>query len=306
MPATKSLPRWISPLRYPGGKVRMTSWLVDVFTQIHSSMDVELWIEPFGGGAGAALMALTEHAVPEAWIVEHNPALAAFWQTIMSDDGKLAHRVEHTTATVSLFTQCRDTVAAALAGDTIDWCELAYAAFVVNRCSRSGMVLSNVGPIGGAQQQGRYTVDSRFNGPKLADRIRAVTSLGERFRPHYGDGIGYVEDLDGTVGIEDEVFLFVDPPYVGVGNRLYTQGMTGIEHERLAHALEMTPAAWVATYDAHPEIAGLYRPHRIFEFAIPHTAHRATVGSEYLIAPHHMSIPGRNPLGKGHWQALAS
>lgn len=168
------------------------------------------------------------------------------------------------------------------------------------------MVLPNVGPIGGARQHGQYTIASRFNGPKLADRIRAVAALGRRFRPLSGDGIGYVEELDGAVGIEVEVFVFVDPPYPGVGNALYAQGMTGTEHERLARALAATPAAWVATYDAHPEIASLYREHRVFEFAIAHTAHRAAVGSEYLIAPHHVAIPGRNPLGKGHWQALAA
>lgn len=253
-----SLKRWVSPLRYPGGKVRMTSWLAEVFGQLVMPMDVEVWIEPFGGGAGAALMALEAHEVPEAWVVEANPALAAFWTTIMADGGRLAARVETTVPTLDLFVESREVVAAALAGEPrVDREDLGYAAFLLNRCSRSGMVLGNVGPIGGKHQTGRHTIASRFHGERLADRIRAVSALGQRFRVHEGDGISYIEDLTAS-GVEDEVFVFADPPYLGVGNALYAQGMQSGQHERLAAALRACPAPWVLTYDAHPGVLDLY------------------------------------------------
>ncbi|MFL0579572.1 DNA adenine methylase [Dietzia sp. 179-F 9C3 NHS] len=295
-------PRWVSPLRYPGGKVRMTGWLVEVFDHLLGPMDVEVWIEPFGGGAGAALMALEAHEVPEAWIVEANPAVAAFWTTIMADDGRLAARVEATTPTLELFLHSREIVAAALAGNDIDRDELGYAAFIVNRCSRSGMVLGNVGPIGGRQQAARYTVESRFPSRRLADRIRAVAAFGRRFRVFEGDGIERIEDLTGS-GIEDEVFLFVDPPYLGVGNRLYAQGMQPQCHERLATALQACPAPWVLTYDAHPGVLELYPRNTVLEFDSPHTANRQKIGTEYLVISDGLATPTEHPLGKGrHWQ----
>ena len=300
-----STPRWVSPLRYPGGKVRMTPWLVEVFDHLFGFMDVEVWIEPFGGGAGAALMALETHDVPEAWIVETNPALAAFWTTIMADEGRLAARVEKTTPTVALFEQARETVAASLAGDTtVDREDLGYAAFILNRCSRSGMVLGNVGPIGGKHQTGTHTVGSRFHGERLAERLRAVSAFGGRFRAFEGDGITYTDHLEGS-GIEDEVFLFVDPPYIGEGNRLYTRGMQPTCHARLAAALERCPAPWVLTYDAHPDVLELYPQHEVVEFDIPHTANRQKVGTEYLVLPEGLSVPEVHPLGKGQWWAVA-
>lgn len=298
-------PRWVSPLRYPGGKVRMTPWLVEVFDRLFGFMDIEVWIEPFGGGAGAALMALEAHEVSEAWIVEANPALAAFWTTIMADEGRLAARVEGTTPTVCLFEEARETVAAALAGETtVDREDLGYAAFVLNRCSRSGMVIGNVGPIGGKHQTGRHTVGSRFDGERLAHRIRAVSAFGRRFRAFEGDGISYINHLRGS-GIEDEVFLFVDPPYIGEGNRLYTIGMQASCHARLAAALENCPAPWVLTYDAHPDVLDLYSEHEVIEFAIPHTANRQKVGTEYLVLPEGLTVPETHPLGKGEWWAVA-
>lgn len=297
--------RWASPLRYPGGKVRMTSWLMEVFDRLMMPLDVEVWIEPFGGGAGAALMALEAHNVPDAWIVEANPALAAFWTTIMNDDGRLATRVENTVPTLELFTESRETVAAALAGETtVDREDLGYAAFILNRCSRSGMVLGNVGPIGGKAQAGRYTVASRFNGEQLAERIRAVSAFGESFRVIEGDGISYLEELPNS-GVENEVFVFPDPPYLGVGNALYSQGMSPEQHQRLASALENLTSPWVLTYDAHPGVLDLYPECEIIEFEIPHTAHKQQVGTEYLVIPEGIPVPELHPLGKGDWWAVA-
>lgn len=297
--------RWTSPLRYPGGKVRMTDWLAETFTQLHSPMDIEVWIEPFGGGAGAGLKALQDHQVPEAWVVESNPALAAFWTTIMADDGRLAARVEATVPSLRLFERSRELVAAALAGEsTLDREELGYAAFILNRCSRSGMVLGNVGPIGGKQQQSRWTLASRFDGERLADRIRAVSAFGQRFRPVEGDGIGFVEELVGS-GVEEEVFLFVDPPYVEAGNRLYAQGMGQQCHRRLAAALRQCPAPWVLTYDAHPAVLDLYPEHEVIEFDIPHTANRQQVATEYLVLSEQLPVPEVHPLSRGEWWAVA-
>lgn len=297
--------RWVSPLRYPGGKVRMSGWLTQLFDELVSPMDIELWIEPFGGGAGAALMALESHGVPEAWIVEANPALAAFWQTATGDGGRLASRVERTVPTLGLFEESRLVVAEALAGEsTVPKEDLGYAAFVLNRCSRSGMVLGNVGPIGGKAQEGRYTVASRFHGERLAQRLRTVASFGQRFRVFEGDGISYVETLPGS-GIEDEVFLFVDPPYLGVGNALYAQGMQPACHERLAAALRACPVPWVLTYDAHPDVLGMYPDSEVIEFEIPHTAHRQQIGTEYLVLAEGLDVPEAHPLGRGDWWAVA-
>lgn len=294
-------PRWVSPLRYPGGKVRMTGWLAAVFDHLHGPMDVEVWIEPFGGGAGAALMALEAHQVPEAWIVEANPALSAFWTTIMADEGRLAARVENTVPSLELFYESREMVAASLAGeDSMDREDLGYAAFILNRCSRSGMVLGNVGPIGGKQQTGKYAIASRFHRARLAERLRAVSAFDQRFRAIDGDGIDYIAGLDGS-GIEHEVFLFVDPPYLEAGNRLYASGMHSECHSRLAAALSACPAPWVLTYDAHPKVLELYQGCEVYEFEIPHTANQQIVGTEYLVASADLAVPYPHPLGKGEW-----
>jgi DNA adenine methylase len=302
---TPARSRYASPLRYPGGKARMAPWLTDTFETLQWPMDVEIWLEPFGGGAGAALTALGTGRVPEAWIVEANPALAAFWTTVMDDGRALAARLERTVPTLAMFQAARDTVAAALAGEQLDPFKVGLAAFLVNRCSRSGMIMPSVGPIGGKAQTGLHTVSARFNAEALADRIRAVHALGDRFKVFAGDGISFLEDIPDS-GIQDEVFCFVDPPYIGVGNDLYAVGMDDDLHQRLARALNRLTAPWLLTYDAHSRIPLLYPDSEVFEFDIPHTAGSSRVGTEYLVLGPGMGLPATNPLGKGNVYRLAA
>lgn len=296
--------RWLSPLRYPGGKARMTPWLADLFWSQLGPMDVEVWIEPFAGGAGAALSAVRDHDVPEAWLVERNPALAAFWRTVLSDGERLAQQVESMVPTMSDFESSRDLVMEAIAADVLvpDPFEVGLAAFLLNRCSRSGMIASSVGPIGGKNQSGRYLLTDRWNGPALAQRIRAVAQLSNRITLHEGDGIAYLESLPGS-GIEDEVFCFVDPPYIEQGNVLYAKGFDRAAHERLAAALRDADLPWLLTYDAHPDVLDLYTGHAIIEYEIPHTANTNRIGVEYAVCSPYLSMPQpANPLGSRGWR----
>lgn len=52
--------RWTSPLRYPGGKVRMAPFLAGAFAAQWSVMDIEIFLEPFAGGLGAGLKLLEQ------------------------------------------------------------------------------------------------------------------------------------------------------------------------------------------------------------------------------------------------------
>lgn len=304
--------RWLSPLRYPGGKARMADWLSHWFWEQTGPMDIEVWIEPFAGGAGAALAAVEQHDVPEAWLVERNPALAAFWEAVITDGEQFARAVENTSPTLSLFGWARELVAeacsgqlSAIDGPTLD---LPMAAFLLNRCSRSGIIAPNVGPVGGKRQDGQWTVQSRWNGPALADRIRRVAALKDRLRVMTGDGIDYLEELPDS-GIEHEVFVFADPPYIAQGPALYAQSLTDTGHDRLATALRNLPGPWLATYDADPRVCDLYRGLRMWQFTAPHSAGPSRIDSEYLIFGDAVDYqPDKvNPLGKGsigcptHW-----
>lgn len=96
--------RYASPLRYPGGKARMTPWLADRTREPQQLLETEVWIEPFAGSLGAGLTALHDHDVPEVWAAVLNLALHAFWTGALGNDD-LADRVAVTVPTLDRWSQ---------------------------------------------------------------------------------------------------------------------------------------------------------------------------------------------------------
>lgn len=284
--------RYASPLRYPGGKARMAGYLADLFIHQYGSMDIEIWIEPFAGGAGAGLTLLEAGVIGELWLVEKNPAVAALWAQITSNGEEFARRVEVTTPSMDLWSWSREVIAAG-AGDKPG--DLGYAAFVINRCSRSGIINAVAGPMGGKNQTGQWHVGSRFNAVALADRIRTISQQRSSIRVMEGDATIYIEGLD-DCGFEDEVVLFVDPPYIREGNRLYAHGMSADQHQGLADALHRCPARWMLTYDDEPAVLDLYPGHRVLEYEIPHTANKQRIDKEYAVVSDNLGIDPQRPL----------
>ena len=200
-----------SPLRYPGGRARMARILARSWDGVPlrpSAPDLEVWIEPFAGGAGAALALLEAGVVDEVRLIEANPAIAALWRIILDEPDRLAARVERHIPTTTSFYASRERVSVLLAagGPSRDPWRDAWAALVMNRCSYSGLVTGNVGPLGGRRQNGRHRVGDRWNGPALADRIRRVGALAPRIALHDGDALEYLEDLPAS-GIGAEVAI---------------------------------------------------------------------------------------------------
>lgn len=279
--------RYVSPLRYPGGKAKMAPFLDEVFARQVSQMDIEIWAEPFAGGAGAALTLLDTEAVCEVWLTEKHPAIAALWRTILADPG-LADRVEATRVDMALWHWAREMIAEPGGASDLD---LGFAALVVNRCSRSGMVTPTSGPIGGKSQDGKWKVDSRWNAFGLAERIRHVHSLRSAIRFTEGDAIESIRSLEDS-GIEDELMLFVDPPYIREGNRLYSNGMDEHDHRRLADALNDSPSRWLLTYDDEPVVPeSLYPDRRVLAYEIPNTANKARLATEYAVLSPDLHLP---------------
>lgn len=283
-PRLNTSARYLSPLRYPGGKSRMARYLAEMFINQPSVMDVEVFIEPFAGGAGVGLALVDSGVVDELWLMDLNPSLAAFWRTVLRDGDAFADRVETSEASMVRWDTSRELVAAAETGEVIDDWDLAFAGFFINRCSRSGICSPTAGPMGGRHQSGRWTIGARYNPAALAARIRHVAAMSSRITFHEFDGIDYVAGLDGSVGFEDEVMILADPPYLREGPRLYARSFDLTEHRRLAAALTGSPTRWVLTYDDEPRVhEELYPQHRVLQFSIANSANRRRIAHEYAV-----------------------
>lgn len=81
-------------------------------------LGLEVWLEPFAGGAGAGLPIPDAGAAPELWLVDSALAIAAFWEEAATDSEALANRIERITADLAVYDAAR------VPGSTLRNCQL--------------------------------------------------------------------------------------------------------------------------------------------------------------------------------------
>ena len=73
--------RYASPLRYPGGKGAIAPFLGRLIAAQRPRCT--LYVEPFAGGAGAAIRLLLEEYVDAIMLNDIDSGIAAFWRSIL-------------------------------------------------------------------------------------------------------------------------------------------------------------------------------------------------------------------------------
>src|SRR5207237_2872430 len=81
----------LSPLRYPGSKRRLASYVAHTLEL--NELEPALFVEAFAGGASVALQLLKDERVEQVGLADLDPLVASFWQTVFWDTEWLVHRV---------------------------------------------------------------------------------------------------------------------------------------------------------------------------------------------------------------------
>jgi DNA adenine methylase len=239
-----------SPFRYPGGK----TWLIPRIRQwLSSAPRKRELIEVFAGGAAVGLTAAFEDLVDHVILVELDDAVAAVWQTILSDDGPwLADAIEHFELTPAAI----DTL---FALESPSPHEHALQTIVRNRINRGGILAPGAGRLKlGESGKGLH---SRWYPETLKRRIMQIHALRHRFTFQHADGLDFLRQHEDR---SDAVF-FIDPPYsVGgkkAGKRLYR--CFDVDHEVLFDLASRLKADFLMTYDNAEEVITLAKQHHL-------------------------------------------
>jgi DNA adenine methylase len=263
----------VSPLRYPGGKASLAGLFADIISAL--GIESPTYVEPYAGGAGAGIALLREGLVDRLVINDIDPAVHAFWSCVVHQAADLTDRVVTAPLTVEEWRRQR----AIYRSGTASPLDLGFAFFYLNRTNRSGVL--NAGVIGGQDQTGNYKMDARFNRATLVDRLVALGKLADRIE---------VSDLDGRTVIrryegDPSAFMYVDPPYVVAGSRLYLSSFERRDHAALATAVsQVSGAHWLLTYDLSPFIEELYADHYQCHLALNYSARYPGRARELLVA----------------------
>jgi len=282
---------YLSPLRYPGGKGALAPYLGRLIAWQHRRPSI--YVEPFAGGAGAALRLLFDEYVDRIVLNDVDSSLGAFWRAVTQESERFARRIETCMLDIGEWHRQREVW---LKRPTDDF-ELGFATFYLNRTNRSGILSAR--PIGGLKQLGNWRLDVRFNREDLAARVRLIGRYRNRITVSQQDALTFLEDF----GVDrTDCFYYLDPPYLSQGD-LYLDNLSWRDHVSLAHLVsseDAQSAAWLVTYDQDPRVAAeLYPRMRIAEIRLAHTAANQHVGSEYAIFSPDLNVASLDGLGSG-------
>lgn len=270
-----------SPLRYPGGKSQLTPFVIDVLRA--NDLLYGTYVEPFAGGCGIAWTLLLNTYVTEVFINDIDPALYAFWASVLRHADDLCERIEQTPVTLEEWHRQRE-VQASRRPRLLD---LGFSTLFLNRTNRSGILKGGV--IGGLNQDGNYLIDCRFNKRDLIRKIMRIAENRENVRLSRMDAERFIRTV--LPKLSDRTLVNIDPPYYRRGPELYCSFYEHADHEALATAVAGIRQPWMVTYDDTPEIAALYSRFRCHRKALNYSAQTKRVGVELLVTPRRLKLP---------------
>jgi len=261
-----------SPLRYPGGKTSLFPFFDKVIKK-HQLKNIT-YVEPYAGGAGAALALLFLEKVDRIVINDLDKAIFSFWKSVVFNSDKFVEKIYSVSLSMSEWKRQREIYR----NEKKDEFSLGFATFFLNRTNISGIL--DGGPIGGKGQKGRWKIDARFNREKLVEKIYQLSQYKNRILVTNEDGL----DLINNYLNKKNVLIYLDPPYYEKGSTLYLNHYKKNDHEKLANKLNQNPNSfWLLTYDNKSEIKSLYPLRRIVNFSLNYNAYKSRKGKEVMI-----------------------
>jgi DNA adenine methylase len=271
----------VSPLRYPGGKALLASYISGVIEENYLCGCT--FYEPYAGGASVSLQLLRLGFIDKAVLVERDPLVYAFWKSAIQKTEELCEAVmccEITLDTWKALLPAREIKHPTKAHD-IDIVSLGLAGLFFNRTNFSGIM--GAGPIGGMSQSSAYKIDCRFNKESICRQIRAVGALKGRIEIKFDDALSFLRRNAEKISAGFSL-VYVDPPYYAQGRKLYRYYYGDEQHVDLAEFITNQGYPWLLSYDDHPRIRELYADNRMQPIYLDYKVKSNRTAQELLIS----------------------
>ncbi|TWD34181.1 DNA adenine methylase [Vibrio crassostreae] len=276
--------RFLTPLRYPGGKGKLADYVKETYRA--NDIQNSHYVEPYTGGGAVALDMLFSGTTEHIHINDIDPAVHSFWFSVLNHTNDLVDLIENTDVTIDEWFRQRD-ILRANDNDT-SALELGFSAFFLNRTNRSGILKAGV--IGGKAQSGKWKLDVRFNKEDLINRIKRISLFSDQISLYNLDAVALIKELDGK--IPENSLIYLDPPYYVKGQGLYRNFYTHNDHVLIKEALTQSNFKnWLVSYDNAPEIQEIYSKYPQNIYSLQYTAQKKSVGSEIMIYSKKLKTP---------------
>jgi DNA adenine methylase len=277
--------QFYSPLRYPGGKSRLSNFLTTICKK--NNIDGH-YVEPYAGGAAVALHLLLNGHVKEITINDYDRSLYAFWHSVINDTSKLCKMIDQAELTIENWQRQKEVQKNKTRANLL---ALGFSTFFLNRTNRSGII--DGGVIGGLSQSGKYKLNCRFNKEALIERIKLIAAHKKNISLYNLDALDLISEIQKMTKSKNVIFYF-DPPYFLKGQSLYLNAYEPDDHKVVSERIKkIKNARWIVSYDNVPEIRSLYKSENIKSktYLLTHSAYKSREGKEILFFNKSLRVP---------------
>jgi len=275
-----------SPLRYPGGKNKLSKFIAKICVDNNINSH---YVEPYAGGSAVALHLLIEQKVEKITINDFDRSIYAFWHSVLKNTKKLCCLIENTEINIENWQKAKKTQKNKSKAKLL---ELGFATFFLNRTNISGII--NAGVIGGIEQKGKYKINCRFNKKDLIRRIKLIAKYKKQIDLYNLDALKLIKKIQKESNNNKTIFYF-DPPYYLKGSSLYMNHYKDDQHKEVSEAIkEIRNINWIISYDNTPEIEKIYKwvsKKLTKKYSFNHSAYRAREGKEILFFSDNLLVP---------------
>ncbi len=272
-----------TPLRYPGGKGKLVPYVKRIL-ETNNLVD-GVYVEPYAGGAAVAMELLLQEYVRKVYINDISPGVAAFWRSVLDNTDALCAKIDGANLTMQEWRNQKEVQRTPAEHDDLT---LGFATFFLNRTNRSGIL--SAGVIGGKEQNGKWKMDARFNGPDLIRRIQTIARVRSRIEFHQKDALEFLDTV--TPLLPQQSLIYLDPPYYVKGCDLYLHHYQHDDHIKIAKRVgKIKNKNWLVSYDNAPEIKGMYSAFRSIVYGLSYSAQERYKGAEVMFFSDNLQIP---------------
>lgn len=282
--------QFLSPLRYPGGKGTLSSFLKEVVVS-NDLLDGH-YVEAFAGGGAVAWSLLFGEYVSHVHINDLDRSIYCFWVSVLDHTDDLCQMIRDTRVNM---TQWRKQKVVQNNPNDFSTLDLGFSTFFLNRTNRSGIITGGV--IGGKRQTGEWKISARFNKKDLIERIQRIARYQSRITVYGLDGRDFIKTILPDLPLQTLIYL--DPPYYAKGKALYQNQLTHSDHAEIASVTQRRiRQPWVVSYDSVPPITAMYKSSRKLRYRLNYRAQDRYCGEEVMIFSNSISIPETSLLGR--------
>ena len=279
---------YYSPLRYPGGKGKLASFMEYMIDQLGHRGGT--YIEPFAGGAGIAMELLLRNVVSRIVINDYDKAVWSFWRVILTETDRFVEEIRTVPLTMDEWQKQHEILVTQ--NDKYSF-ELGFAAFYMNRTNRSGIIKGGV--IGGQEQAKDWKMDVRFKREELVTRIQRIAARKKDIKLYNKDVNSFIKNY--LPLYEENALIYFDPPYFRKGQQLYMNFFNYKDHVRIEQEIrEHVNCDWIITYDYEPQIEEIYHNYNLRLYDLNYSVSTKRKANELMIFKDGIIIPSDEEL----------